>query len=63
MENGFAYLGLDPDDAIIETALRRYLSMPQGDRQDLQNRLLSFDLRNGRKRVMRLIHSLFLDIS
>ena len=63
MENGFAYLGLDPDDAIIETALRRYLSMPQGDRQDLQNRLLSFDLRNGRKRVMRLIHSLFYDIS
>ena len=58
-ENGFTYLGLDPEDEIIEAELKKYLAMPQKSRQRLQNRLLSFDLRNGRNRVMRLINSLF----
>ena len=58
-ENGFAYLGLDPDDEIIETKLNMFLSMSQNDRQRLQDKLLSFNLRDGRKRVKRLIDSLF----
>lgn len=58
-ENGFTYLGLDPEDEIIEAELKKYLAMPQKSRQRLQDRLLSFDLRSGRNRVMRLINSLF----
>ena len=57
-ENGFNYLGLNPSDAIIESNLDLYINMSQNDRQYYQNLLLSHDLRNGRKRVMNLIHSL-----
>lgn len=62
-ENGFAYIGLNPDDKIIETELRKYLFMSQENRQKLQDKLLSFNLRSGRKRIMRLIDSLFDDFS
>lgn len=62
-ENGFAYIGLDPDDGIIESKLRSYLFMSQRDRQRLQDKLLSFNLRNGRRRVMSLIDSLFDELS
>ena len=61
-ENGFAYLGLDPDDRTIENTLKTYLCMSQESRQSLQDKLLRFDLRNGRKRVIRLIDSLFDEI-
>lgn len=57
-ENGFAYLGLNPDDAAIEQALQQYLALTQAERQRLQDVLLSHDLRNGRKRVMSLIKGL-----
>lgn len=58
-ENGFDYIGLDPDDEVIESELKKYLSMSRKKRQSIQETLLSFNLRNGRKRVMRLIDSLF----
>ena len=57
-ENGFTYIGLNPDDEIIESNLRMYLSMSQKARQKFQDRLLSHDLRGGRKRVMGLINNL-----
>lgn len=56
-ENGFTYLGLDPDDEIIEANLNIYLKLSQKSRQNLQNILLSHDLRNGRKRVMGFINN------
>ena len=62
-ENGFSYIGLDPDDEIIESNLKMYLFMSQERRQSLQDKLLRFDLRNGRKRVMRMIDSLFDEIT
>ena len=58
-ENGFSYIGINPDDEIMEIELKKYLFMSQEKRQKLQDKLLSFNLRNGRKRVMRLIDSLF----
>ena len=58
-ENGFSYIGLDPTDEIMEDELKKYLFMSQRNRQSLQDKLLGFDLRNGRKRVMRFIDSLF----
>lgn len=56
-ENGFTYIGLDPDDEIIESTLKMYLSLSQKNRQRFQDMLLSHDLRGGRKRVMDLINN------
>lgn len=57
-ENGFSYIGLNPDDEVIKGTLDLYLKMSQKGRQHYQNMLLKHDLRNGRTRVMNLIKSL-----
>ena len=57
-ENGFSYIGLNPDDEIIESNLKMYLSLSQKSRQRFQDKLLSHDLRGGRKRVMGLINNI-----
>lgn len=57
-ENGFTYIGLNPDDEIIKSNLDMYLKLSQKSRQRFQNILLSHDLRNGRQRVMSLINNL-----
>lgn len=57
-ENGFSYIGLNPDDEVIESNMRMYLSLSQKARQRFQNMLLSHDLKNGRRRVMALINNL-----
>ncbi len=57
-ENGFSYIGLNPSDEIIEGTLKMYLELSQESRQELQNKLLDHDLRNGRKRVMGLINNI-----
>ena len=57
-ENGFTYIGLNPSDEIIEGNLRMYLGLSKDSRMQLHNKLLSHDLRGGRKRVMALINNL-----
>lgn len=57
-ENGFNYIGLNPSDYIIKSNLEIYLNMSKEDRQHYQTILLNNDLRNGRKRVMDMIHEL-----
>lgn len=57
-DNGFTYLGLDPCSKTIEATLDMYIQMSQSERQRYQDMLLRHDLRNGRKRVMNLIHNL-----
>ncbi len=57
-ENGFSYIGLNPDDEVIEANLKMYLSLSKKSRQRFQNILLGHDLKNGRKRVMSLIRNL-----
>lgn len=57
-ENGFSYIGLNPDDEVIENNLRMYLAMSKVTRERYHNMLLSHDLRGGRRRVMNLINSL-----
>lgn len=57
-ENGFSYIGLNPDDEIIEGNLNMYLKMSKKARQRYQDMLLSHDLKNGRRRVMALINNL-----
>lgn len=57
-ENGFDYIGLNPSDELIEANLKMYLNLSQNERQGFQDKLLSHDLKNGRKRVMDLINSL-----
>lgn len=57
-ENGFTYIGLNPADEIIESNLKMYINMSAESRKQFQTKLLSHDLRGGRKRVMNLINSL-----
>ncbi len=57
-EHGFNYLGLNPRDTYIESNLKLYLNLSQEDRRKMQKRLLSYDLKSGRRRVMSLINSL-----
>lgn len=57
-ENGFTYIGLNPTDEVIEGTLEMYLRLSKNSRQQFQNKLLSHDLRGGRKRVMNLINNL-----
>lgn len=57
-ENGFSYLGLNPSDTLIESTLDAYIGMSAEERTRYRELLLSHDLRNGRARVMNLIHSL-----
>lgn len=57
-ENGFTYIGLNPSDHIIESTLDMYIDLSQEERMSFQNKLLSHDLKNGRRRVMNLINSL-----
>lgn len=57
-DNGFNYLGLNPSDYVIESNLDMYIKMSQEERARYQSMLLSNNLRDGRKRVMNLIHSL-----
>lgn len=57
-ENGFTYIGLNPTDEIIEGTLNMYLRLSKESRESFQKKLLSHDLRGGRKRVMGLINSL-----
>lgn len=56
-ENGFSYIGLNPDDEVIEGTLKTYLSMSQKARKRFQEMLLAHDLRGGRKLVMGLINN------
>jgi len=39
-ENGFSYIGLNPDDEVIESTLNMYLKMSQKTRQRYQDKLL-----------------------
>lgn len=57
-ENGFTYIGLNPDDEIIESNLNMYLGLSKNARQRFHDKLLSHNLRDGRKRVMGLINSI-----
>jgi spore coat polysaccharide biosynthesis predicted glycosyltransferase SpsG len=57
-QNGFTYIGRNPADEIIEGNLKMYLLLKQENRKRFQEKLLSHDLRNGRKRVMGLINSI-----
>lgn len=57
-ENGFSYIGLNPSDEIIEGTLKMYMSLSKEAREKLHEKLLSHNLRDGRKRVMSLIRGL-----
>ena len=57
-ENGFSYIGLNPADEVIKGTLDMYLKMSKSSRIQYHEKLLSHDLRNGRRRVMNIIESL-----
>ena len=55
-ENGFSYIGLNPDDEVIEATLKMYIGLSRNSRLRYQELLLRHDLRAGRKRIMGLIN-------
>ncbi|MDR2888905.1 MAG: cytidyltransferase [Lachnospiraceae bacterium] len=57
-ENGFTYLGLNPSNNMIQANLDIFLKLNAQERKDIQEVLLSHNLRNGRKKVMGCINNL-----
>jgi CMP-N-acetylneuraminic acid synthetase len=57
-EHGFNYLGMNPSDSYIELNLDMFINMSKADREMLQEKMLSCDLKSGRKRVISLINNL-----
>lgn len=57
-ENGFIYIGKKPDDVLLKTSFDKLLNSSIVDRKEMQNKLLSHDLKNGRERIMKIIKSL-----
>lgn len=54
-ENGFSYLGYKPDTAKLRDSMQHLINLNRTDREDLQNKMLSRDLRNGRNNISELI--------
>lgn len=54
-QNGFSYLGLKPATDVIEAEVKKFISFSKKERQQLQYKMLSNDLRDGRKHVLELI--------
>ena len=57
-KNGINYLGKNPSIDVIRKALDDYIFSTKDFRQNLQNQMLSKDLKNGRKNVMNIILNL-----
>lgn len=57
-DNGFVYLGLNPNDSLIKSNIDMMLHMDVDSRKYYQSLLLKNNLRGGRRRVMNLINNL-----
>lgn len=55
-ENGFNYIGLNPTDDFIEANMHMYMMLSKESRIRIQDKLLSHNLRDGRKNVMNIIN-------
>lgn len=57
-DNGFFYLGKNPDTSIMENALDKLLQMDFEQRKEIQRKMIAQNLHNGRKHIMNLIDNL-----
>jgi len=57
-KNGFIYLGIDPTPDIVEKTLDSLVNSDDKYRSELQRKMLSKNLYNGRKHIMNLIDNL-----
>lgn len=57
-KNGFMYLGMNPKDIFIQQALDSYIHLSKDKREELQQKMLATNLRNGRKNVINTIINL-----
>ena len=55
-QNGFVYLGIQPDTDLIEQELKKLVSASMIERNEAQHKMIKNDLRNGRKTVLELIN-------
>lgn len=57
-KNGYLYIGYDPDKQAIESALDKLVFSDKAVRAAMQDKMLSHDLRSGRKHIMNIIDNL-----
>jgi len=57
-KNGFIYLGIDPEPDMVEKTLDNLVNSDSTYRSELQRKMLSKNLYNGRKHIMNLIDNL-----
>ena len=57
-KNGYLYIGYDPGEAVIEQTLDKLAFSDKETRAEMQRKLLSHDLRSGRKHIMNIIDNL-----
>lgn len=57
-KNGYLYIGYDPDKKTMEQALDKLVFADKAERTSLQKKMLSHDLRSGRKHIMNIIDNL-----
>ena len=55
-ENGFKYLGTDPEDVTIEKAISSYIRSSKEFRLTCQQKMIKTDLSEGRKTILRVIN-------
>ena len=56
--NGYLYIGYDPGTEAISKALERLVFSDRAERLAMQGKMLSHDLRSGRKHIMNIIDNL-----
>lgn len=57
-KNGYLYIGYNPDNEQIETAMDKLVFSDRNERAERQKIMLSHDLRSGRKHIMNIIDNL-----
>lgn len=57
-KNGYLYIGYDPDKKTIEQAMDKLIFSDKSEREAMQKKMLSHDLRSGRKHIMNIIDNL-----
>ena len=57
-KNGYIYIGYNPDRSIIEQTIDKLIFSTKNERKCMQQKMLSRDLRSGRKHIMNIIDNL-----
>lgn len=57
-KNGYLYIGYAPNNKLLEQTMDKLLFSDRSERMEMQRKMLSHDLRSGRKHIMNIIDNL-----